>query len=78
MDNGGIVQNEDVLDGQGGHFREENAPEGVRYRGVDSYEGEGAGQRVGYVVNFDAKVLEILSIASHVFPVQKCSVYIPA
>ena len=41
LDNGGVVVDEDVLNGKRGEFCKEDAPKGIRYRGVEVDEGEG-------------------------------------
>jgi len=56
LDYRGVVVDEDVFDGEGGDFGEEDAAEGVCDRGV--YAGEGEGGVVGGVgVEVDVEVL---------------------
>ena len=40
LDYGGVVVDEYVVDGESGEFGEEDAPEGVRYGGIDVDQGE--------------------------------------
>jgi hypothetical protein len=40
LDDGSILVDEDIFDGECGYFREENAAKGVGDRGVDASEGE--------------------------------------
>lgn len=49
LDDGGVVVHEDVFDGEGGNFGEENAAEGIGDGGVDAYEGEGGVVGVEFV-----------------------------
>ena len=40
LDDGCIVENEDMLDGDSGYFGEQYTSESIRYRGIDSNKGE--------------------------------------
>lgn len=54
MDDGGVVLDVDVLDGEGGDLGEENAAEGVGEGGIDADEGEGREELV-VLVEVDGK-----------------------
>ena len=56
LDDRGVVVDEDVFDGEGGDFGEQDAAEGVCDRGVDAGEGEG-GVVGGVGVEVDVEVL---------------------
>jgi hypothetical protein len=59
LDDGGVVVDEDVFDGKGGDFGEQDAAEGVCDRGVEAGEGEGGVVR-GVGVEGDVEVLMLL------------------
>lgn len=56
LDDGRIVLDIDVLDGEGGYLGDEDAAEGVCDGGIDADEGEG-GFVLGVVVELDAEVV---------------------
>lgn len=56
LDDGGVVVDEDVFDGEGGDFGQKNAAEGVGEGGVDTDKGEG-GVVGGVLVELDLEVL---------------------
>jgi hypothetical protein len=41
LNHGGVILDEDVLDGEGGDLGDQDAPEGVGQRGVDADERKG-------------------------------------
>jgi hypothetical protein len=49
VDDGGVIMNEHVLDGQGRDVGDENTPEGICDRGIYASKAEGAFERLVFV-----------------------------
>jgi hypothetical protein len=61
LDDGCVLVDEDVFDGERGDFGEEDAPESVGYRGVETGEGE-FGVVGGVLVELDVEGLDLRSV----------------
>lgn len=62
LDDGGVLVDEDIFNGKGGDFGEQDAAEGVCDRGVYAREGEGGVVGCGAGVELDVEVLVLLVI----------------
>lgn len=67
MENRGVVRYVDVLDGQGGDLRDEDAPKGVGDAGVNTDEGEGGIELLIFVKLYGEVVAELIDVPGVVF-----------